>query len=128
MKEVYLEHLFLDNYRNFSTFSADFKSGINIIIGENGSGKTNILESISFLSPGKGLKSAHFDDVRKHEAPKWGSNVKLQSKLGVAEISSSYMENERSRKILYNGSKISGNELSNLLNVLSKALRLWTDI
>ena len=118
MKEVYLEHLSLDNYRNFSVFSTEFKNGINIIIGKNGSGKTNVLESISFLSPGKGLKSAHFDDVRKHETSKWGANFKLKSKLGIAEISSSYTENERSRKMFYNGSKISGNELSNLLNVI----------
>lgn len=118
MKEIYLEHLIAENYRNFSDISVDFKSGINIIIGKNGSGKTNILESISFLSPGKGLKSAHFDDVRQHDSIKWGTNFKLKSKLGIAEISSSYVENDRSRKILYNGSKISGSELSNLLNVI----------
>ena len=118
MKPVYLEQLIIENYRNFSEFSIKLDKGVNIIIGPNGSGKTNILESISFLSPGKGLKSAHFDEVSKHEKAKWATNFKLKSKLGIAEIVSSYARNDRSRKILYNGSKISGSELSNLLNVI----------
>ena len=118
MKLVYLEQLSMDNYRNFSEWSIEFDKGINIIVGPNGSGKTNILESISYLSPGKGLKSAHFDEVRRHEEQKWSTNFKLKSKLGVAEIISSYTQNDRSRKMLYNGSKISGSELSNLLNVI----------
>lgn len=118
MKPVYLEQLSMENYRNFSEWSIEFDKGINIIVGPNGSGKTNILESISYLSPGKGLKSAHFDEVRKHEEQKWSTHLKLKSKLGVAEIISSYTQNDRSRKMLYNGSKISGSELSNLLNVI----------
>lgn len=118
MKQVYLEKLFVENYRNFSKFSAEFAKGINIIVGPNGSGKTNILESISYLSPGKGLKSAHFDEARKCDEQRWATNFKLMSKLGTAEISSSYVQNDRSRKLIYNGSKISGGELSNLLNVM----------
>lgn len=118
MKPVYLQQLSLENYRNFSEFSIKLDKGVNIIIGPNGSGKTNILESISFLSHGKGLKSAHFDEVSKHEEEKWTTNFKLKSKLGIAEIVSSYTRNDRSRKVLYNGSKISGSELSNLLNVI----------
>lgn len=118
MKLVYLQQLSIENYRNFSEFSTELDKGVNIIIGPNGSGKTNILESISFLSPGKGLKSAHFEEASKHTKEKWTTNFKLKSKLGIAEIVSSYVRNDRSRKVLYNGSKISGNELSNLLNVI----------
>ncbi len=94
MKPVYLEQLSIENYRNFSEWSIEFDKGINIIVGPNGSGKTNILESISYLSPGKGLKSAHFDEVRKYEEQKWSTNFKLKSKLGVAEIISSYTQND----------------------------------
>jgi DNA replication and repair protein RecF len=118
MKYVYLKDIILEDYRNFSQFSATVGKGVNIIIGSNGSGKTNILESISFLSPGKGLKSSDFHEIQKHETNKWRSNFKLHSKLGVAEISSFYSTNDRSRKITYNGAKVSGGELSNLLNVI----------
>jgi len=118
MKQVYLQQLSVENYRNFSEFFIKLENGVNIIVGPNGSGKTNILESISFLSPGKGLKSAHFEEVSKDKKEKWITNFKLNSKLGIAEIISSYTRNDRSRKVLYNGSKISGSELSNLLNVI----------
>ena len=35
------------------------------IVGENGSGKTNILEAISFLTPGRGLRSARLADIKR---------------------------------------------------------------
>ena len=36
-----------------------------IITGENGTGKTNILEAISFLTPGRGLRAAKLSDIRR---------------------------------------------------------------
>ena len=118
MKSVYLNHATLKNYRNFSELSIEFKQGINIIIGSNGSGKSNILESISFLSPGKGIKSANFDEVSRYGLSKWASQFDLQSKLGVAELALVYNSTENTRQIQYNGSKISVSELSNLLTLI----------
>ncbi len=45
-----IEHLKLTNFRNYSSLELDFNKNVNIIIGENGKGKTNILESIYVLS------------------------------------------------------------------------------
>jgi len=118
MKKVYLKQIKAQNYRNFSELSLNFMDGINIIVGSNGSGKTNILESVSLLSPGKGLKSAHFDDICKVGTGSWQTDFHLQSKLGSAEISTSFLAREKSRKINYNGSRIASSELSNLLNVI----------
>lgn len=118
MKQIFLKNSNLQNYRNFSELSLDFAEYINIIVGENGAGKTNLLESISLLSPGKGLKSAHFDDICKSSSNFWKSKFDLQSKLGSANIDTSFSKLEKSRKMTYNGSKIPSNELSNLLNVV----------
>lgn len=118
MKQVHIKQINFQNYRNFSDLSMACSEGINIICGPNGSGKTNILESISLLSPGKGLKSAHFDDICKSGEHVWKSKFALQSKLGVAEIAMSHSLQERSRKLTYNGSKMSSSELPNLLNVV----------
>lgn len=40
----------LEQFRNYSTLSAEFHPGINIIYGENAQGKTNLLEAISYFS------------------------------------------------------------------------------
>lgn len=45
-----IEHLKLTNFRNYSSLELDFNNNVNIIIGDNGKGKTNILESIYVLS------------------------------------------------------------------------------
>ena len=47
-----------------------------------------------------------------------GLNFKLQSKLGLADICANYQIQDKSRKIIYNGSKISSSELTNFLNVI----------
>ena len=48
-----IEHLKLINFRNYDHLELDFSKNINIFIGNNGQGKTNILESIYVLSLSK---------------------------------------------------------------------------
>jgi DNA replication and repair protein RecF len=64
-----IENLKLINYRNYNLFEVKLNSRLNFIIGENGSGKTNILESIQILST---LKS--FRDNSDDELINWGNN------------------------------------------------------
>ena len=45
-----IEHLKLVNFRNYSNLKIDFNKNVNIFVGNNGEGKTNILESIYVLS------------------------------------------------------------------------------
>lgn len=47
----------LDNFRNFKTKSLELSNKITVIVGENGVGKTNILESLFLLSTGKSFKA-----------------------------------------------------------------------
>lgn len=118
MKQAYIKKINLRNYRNLSELFLRCAPGINIIVGPNGSGKTNILESMSLLSPGKGLKSVHFDDLCKDGSDSWQAAFDIQSKLGSAEIISSFSLRAKSRKITYNGSSVASGELPNLLNVV----------
>ena len=50
--------LTLTDFRNYAFLRMTPGLRPVIITGENGSGKTNILEAISFLTPGRGLRSA----------------------------------------------------------------------
>ena len=53
----YFQRLKLENYRNFKNFEICFAPGCNILVGKNGSGKSNILESISLFEKGKGFRN-----------------------------------------------------------------------
>ncbi len=116
--KVYIEKLNLHNYRNFKELELIFNDNIVVIIGENGSGKTNILESISLLTPGRGLRGARYDEISRNNKENWSSAMHLQSKIGKALIESNFLINTNSRTIEYNGAKIRNTELTNLANVI----------
>src|SRR5699024_2671920 len=48
----------------------------------------------------------------------WHTKFNVQSKLGIAEIKTDFSLLNRQRKIQYNGSKVAGTELINLINII----------
>jgi DNA replication and repair protein RecF len=61
------------------------------IYGANGAGKTNILEAISMLSPGRGLRGAKADElVRRPEALGWKVSAVMQSLHQLHEVETSF--------------------------------------
>lgn len=59
-----LRGITLINFRNYTHHSFEFCSSMVAISGDNGAGKTNILEAISLFSPGRGLKSAKLGEMK----------------------------------------------------------------
>ena len=57
--------LTLTDFRNYAHLRINAHLGPIVITGENGSGKTNILEAISFLTPGRGLRGARLADIKR---------------------------------------------------------------
>ncbi len=60
----------LQNFRSYVEGSFEFEEGVNIIVGPNGSGKTNLLEAILVLSRGSSFRARDAELVN-HGAP-WG--------------------------------------------------------
>ena len=58
----------LQNYRSYTDSSFEFESGVNIIVGPNASGKTNLLDSLLLISTGHSIKSS-FDFMIKTNQP-----------------------------------------------------------
>jgi DNA replication and repair protein RecF len=108
----------LTNYRNFKDYLLEIDSDLILITGRNGSGKTNILESISYLSPGKGIRSSNFEFLSREEKFAWQTESLLSSKIGTAEICAKFDIDKKQRALFYNGSKISSHELSRLVNII----------
>ncbi|MGD9909505.1 MAG: DNA replication/repair protein RecF [Candidatus Izemoplasmatales bacterium] len=62
-----LKKITLTNFRNYSSETIEFGKGIHFIIGSNGEGKTNLLESIYFLALSKSYKSSDQILIKHHE-------------------------------------------------------------
>lgn len=60
---MYIEHLSLKNYRNYKSVDLDFTSHVNIILGENAQGKTNLVESLYVLGFGKSFRTPQDKDL-----------------------------------------------------------------
>lgn len=60
-----VSRLTLTDFRNYQFLRINAELCPIVITGENGTGKTNILEAISFLTPGRGLRGAKLADIRR---------------------------------------------------------------
>ena len=52
-----LNNIHLRNFRSYEEISLDFDPGVNLIVGDNAQGKTNLLEAISYLGSGKAFRT-----------------------------------------------------------------------
>ena len=52
-----LNSIFLENFRNYSNMQIEFDSGVNLLVGANAQGKTNLLESIAYLGSGHAFRT-----------------------------------------------------------------------
>ena len=57
-----LNSLQLVNFRNYNNLYLEFNKKVNLLLGKNGQGKTNIVESIYMLSFGKSFRTSRDKD------------------------------------------------------------------
>jgi DNA replication and repair protein RecF len=71
-RRVGVTRLVLTDFRNYRSARLDLEAapvGSPVVLtGPNGAGKTNLLEAVSFLSPGRGLRRARLGDIDRREA------------------------------------------------------------
>src|SRR5437667_2503812 len=60
---VGVTRLVLTDFRNYHSARLDLDPGPVVVTGPNGAGKTNLLEAVSFLSPGRGLRHARLGEI-----------------------------------------------------------------
>ncbi len=61
----YLSEISLENFRNYQNLTLSFKSGLNILVGENGQGKSNLLEAVYFLSLLRSFRCSNVQNLKQ---------------------------------------------------------------
>lgn len=60
---MHIEHLILKNYRNYDHLDLSFHNKINVIIGENAQGKTNLMEAVYVLAFTRSYRTPHEQEL-----------------------------------------------------------------
>ena len=111
-----LVRLVLTDFRNHRDALLAPGPGLVVLTGENGAGKTNVLEAVSLLSPGRGLRGAALSEMARAGG---GGGFAVAARLGDVEIGTGTDPRAPERRqVRINGAAASATSLSEWLSVL----------
>jgi DNA replication and repair protein RecF len=91
-----ITRLRLVSFRSYVKADCQFGSGINILTGANGVGKTNILEAVSLLGSGRGLRSANLNEIMNRDGELgWSVRADMALSTGPSDVRVSYAGDAR---------------------------------
>ncbi len=88
MTAAFIRRLTLTNFRSYHAAQVTLdRAGPVVLTGANGAGKTNMIEAISLLAPGRGLRRATMDELAFTEGDgAWAVNAEIEGMLGLATL------------------------------------------
>ena len=124
-KSFYIQKLTLKNFRNHKSLDFSLNNSSILIYGGNGCGKTNVLEAISLLNQGKGLRKANIDNylnqevICNNESKTWGVNADFVGPNGKINIGTGLNKtsSNKSRVAKINSEYASLSSLGKVLNI-----------
>ena len=119
----HLTRLVVTGFRSYGRATLDLDPRPVVLSGPNGTGKTNLLEAVSLLAPGRGLRRAPLGDIPRHAggmtAPQWGVNAVLVGVDGAHDIATGIervADGDR-RVVRIDGSPASASNLAGLVRM-----------
>jgi DNA replication and repair protein RecF len=84
--------LTLTDFRNYASLRIAPQNRFVVLTGANGAGKTNLLEAISMLTPGRGLRGAEFESLARLGAdpPRWAVAAQIEAGAELTEIGTAW--------------------------------------
>lgn len=112
-----LETLFLQDFRNYERVSLELDPGLNLFVGDNAQGKTNLLEAIYVLSLSKSYRATRDAELIRQGA--WRAVVSAQvKKLAVVELGVILSHTEKKRLLVNEKATTANGFMGNLTTVL----------
>jgi len=113
---VHVSRLALTDFRNHASALIEPAPGFVLLSGENGAGKTNVLEAVSLLAPGRGLRGAALAEMARTGG---AGGFAVAARLGAVEIGTgTFAAAPDRRQVRINGAPAAVNSLSEWLAVL----------
>lgn len=111
-----LARLALTDFRNHRDALMVPGPGAVVLTGENGAGKTNVLEAVSLLSPGRGLRGASLSEMARDGG---SGGFAVSARLGEVEIGTGTLPSAPERRqVRINSAPASATSLSEWLSIL----------
>ncbi|HVB89080.1 MAG TPA: DNA replication/repair protein RecF [Beijerinckiaceae bacterium] len=104
-RRIRVRRLNLNDFRSYPSLDLELSSPRIVLMGENGAGKTNVLEALSLLAPGRGLRRAEFADcAREGGAGGWAISAEIEEagarrRLGTGLPSGAPQSGQRKNRI-----------------------------
>lgn len=109
--QVALRSLNLTDFRNYTQVSVSLGARLVALVGDNGAGKTNLLEAVSQLTAGRGLRRAQLDDIRRKDAETgWSVAARLDGPFGETRIGVGHAPGATGRRIRIDGADARSSE------------------
>jgi DNA replication and repair protein RecF len=85
--KLWVEQLRLANFRNYSALGLKFGPEPIVLVGPNGAGKTNLMEAVSLLAAGQGLRRSPFSELaRAGGSGDWAVAARLNTHAGTLDV------------------------------------------
>jgi len=111
-----LTRLALTDFRNHRAAMLEPTGNFVVLTGENGAGKTNILEAVSLLVPGRGLRGAALADMARSDGP---GGFAIAGRFGEIDLGTGALASAPDRRIVrINGAPASASALSEWLSIV----------
>ncbi len=115
---LFVEQLTLTDFRNFASTRLSLDSRPVVLVGDNGAGKTSLLEAVSLLGPGQGLRSRPYKELARHQGRGgWAIAGKVASEGEIVSLGTGFGlagdEDRSSRSVRIAGKDASSNALAN---------------
>ena len=112
-----IARLTLTDFRNHAAATISPGAGFVLLSGNNGAGKTNVLEAVSLLTPGRGLRGAALGEMAR-SGGQGGFGVAAQLASTTELATGTIATAPERRQVRINGASVSVNSLSEWLGIL----------
>jgi len=110
---VPVRRLALTDFRSYASALIEPRPGFVLLFGDNGAGKTNLLEAVSLLTPGRGLRGAALSEMPRQSG---GGAFAVAARVGETDIGTGTLAAAPERRqVRINGAAASVNSLSEWL-------------